>query len=315
MRETQFLICLVATIVLILPVFLLIYLLRKRLPTIQKKIFFAQVWLASMIVVLMPLYYHFYKVAMYYSLSLFLYALTIIGFAIIYYLSPDSDNPNIAYFESFISFNSFLLGIGLFITNIILSYSYYVHGTDENWYGFLVSFLILTIFTFYLIPLPQFYVKIRRYTFIKFYSIFILLAILLRIYIEKNIFEKSVFYNVLSYIIQNLLIFIIPICILFCVISIYMINKNSLIKKKYLVINFINVITNVTFMGIMSKLKYEYYESLPSDLNIWNFVLISVLNTSMLIPYILMSHTIIFTPNPKENNSDQPAQINHEPTP
>lgn len=314
MRETQFYICLVVTLGLLLLVIPVIFLLKKRLPTLQKKIFFAQVWLASMVVVLMPLYYHFYKVAMYYSVSVALLSLTIIGFAIIYYLTPDSDNPHSAYFESFASFCLFIFGIWLFIYNSSLSQSYLDQHNSEHLYGFKIVMVYLIFYTFYIPPLLQIYMKIKKFSFLIFYLLYILILVIFRFGLVKTEISLLTQYNPISIVTLFLFALAYPITIGYCFLSIYMLNKKSKTNLRLFAFSAINILMIIIHLIIVIIMKYDCFELLPSNLNIWDFILICFLNIILIVPYILMSHTILFTPKDKEVNTTQPTQIGNEPT-
>ncbi len=325
MRETQFIICLIAMIGLILLMVLTIFIFRKRLPTLQKKIFFAQVWLASMIVILMPLYYHFYKVAMYYSMSVFFFAIVVAGAAYVYTKSVAVVNLKVNYYQSFIVVCMFIMAALFLFNNYWITNQYFTDTSsgNEHWFGFIVNYGLSSFLALLLIPIPQFYAKEKNYNFIKFYGIYILIIVLFFTLARISIIGKSYQfiktypfpYNQLKSISFYMLILIIPSCMLYCSTQIYLLNRKIHMHKNILISNILNITIGISYIMIVSYFNFETYELLSDSLNFWHFTLIAILNTSMLIPYILMSHTIMFAPKPKENNSDQPAQINHEPSP
>lgn len=307
MRETQFFICLAATIGLILLMFLVIYLLRKRLPTLQKKIFFAQVWLASMIVVLMPLYYHFYKIAMYYTMCLFCFAICLLSLGFILLKENVSNNNKIAIHSYLLRINIIVIGSALLFFIIPFGFSYLTYHAlnSDNFYDYQIYIYFITLlYPFFVIGTNIVSSLANKNNWINtaIYS-FISLFVYLPFFIY-SLFQQP-FYNIFWYV----MISYVPITILIPSLNLYLADKKSTTNKILVLSSFLYLIASNVYLIFHETYRYNDLDHVPTDLTFSQFSMIGLLNLALIVPFLIMSYALIF------EKQQQPAQINHEPSP
>lgn len=305
MRETQFYICLAVTLGLLLLVIPVIFLLKKRLPTIQKKIFFAQVCLASMVVVLMPLYYHFYKVAMYYSMCLFIIALNLLCLYAIFSKENISNNIKINIHLYFLKINTAAIGSMLLffmITSAIGYLSFHAANRDCFYDYQSIIFYITLFYPFFILATniasstegnnPWKITIINSFIFITVYLPFFFF-----VFIDQSIW--SIYkYLYFSYV---------PITLIIPSINLLLADRQNKTNKIIVLSSFLYLFISNIYFIFHEVYKYNDLEHFPTDITFSQFSHIGLLNLALIIPFLLMSYAIVF------RNQTQPIQIGNEP--